>query len=118
MEKLTNLLEQLSEKLGTTTEYLWGVLINQAKVEIITFLVMLSILILTSIFYARYIKWLFDEETDHTGDSEITHSIIVTTLGVFNLVYFIFIVTLIPKFVSAIFNPEYWAINEILSKIH
>ena len=33
MEQLTQLLAQLAERLGTTTEYLWGVLIKQAYIN-------------------------------------------------------------------------------------
>jgi hypothetical protein len=33
MPELTKLLEQLAEKLGTTVEHLWKVLLQQAEVE-------------------------------------------------------------------------------------
>ncbi len=35
MEQLTPLLKELADKLGTTVQHLWSVLIAQTKVEII-----------------------------------------------------------------------------------
>ena len=45
-ENTTALLEKLAEKLGTTTEYLWGVLLSQAPIYAISYVVILLIVVL------------------------------------------------------------------------
>ena len=41
-EKTEQLLQSLADKLGTTTEYLWTILVNQAKFDVIVSLIQMA----------------------------------------------------------------------------
>lgn len=58
-EKIVNLLEKLAVKLGTTIEHLWGILIQQAHVQIFKNVFMIITLIIVNIFFAKYAFNLF-----------------------------------------------------------
>lgn len=64
-EQTTKLIEQLATKLGTTVEYLYNVLIQQARVEIITFFVVLCLTIagsIISVFLLKYTQKYWSNE--------------------------------------------------------
>lgn len=113
-EQTTKLIEQLAAKLGTTAEYLWTVLIAQARIEAIECaIVSLIFLILTLVsgltfFYCRK-KYLQDDE-----DGYMAGQIFSSVIGVFCVIpaimYGVGIVT-------PMMNPEYWALKQILNQI-
>lgn len=115
MERLTELLEKLANELGTTTKYLWSVLIKQARIEIIEWAVMAIIFVAFFIPLNKYIRWIFKNwETICDNDHEPAHLIISGLLGICLLIYGIAILCNIPNVIDAIFNPEYWALKQVL----
>jgi len=110
MEELTPILEKLAEKLGTTTQYLWGVLIKQAPVAAVTELIYLILVVLGGIILYKIHKRLSYEEEE----SLIAPMAIATIIwGILFIVCFFSIGTIVTGF----FNPEYWALDEIMSLI-
>lgn len=122
-DKTAQLLEKLAAKLGTTTEYLWGVLVKQsafsATIDLIYFIssIILGIVIFTyhrkfskKIEEGRYADTMYDKH-----DGNIIIPMIIFTI-IF-LVLFIYGICSIPNIINGFFNPEYWALKEILNSI-
>ena len=118
MEDLTIFLEALAEKLGTTGEHLWKVLINQAKISAITDLIWLSIyiplfIIGTLIIIKKWTIWynLCSEE------AQVPFVVFVGTLAFSSVIMLIVTLCGIPNIVNGFFNPEYWALDNVVSHI-
>jgi len=111
MENLTSLLDQLSQKLGTTTEYLWSLLLRQASISAIEDLIFLIMTIIGGIIiFNIYKKMLKDDQY-----AEITLQMIVVFVVWFVLL--LMSLTNISNIINGLFNPEYWALKEILYSI-
>ncbi|GAG32239.1 unnamed protein product, partial [marine sediment metagenome] len=67
MENLTNLLEQLALKLGTTVEYLWEVLVKQAHIVMIQDIIWFCICVIVLVVFSSLIK-KFSKMKDDYGD--------------------------------------------------
>ena len=121
MEQLAKLLEELAKQLGTTAQYLWGVLIVQAKItamvdsaEVVCIAIGIFLGYKTLRRWYQNIKNDDDDFDDHFG-YQLTS--VLGGIGAFFLIYFA-IFGLIPEIITVIANPEYWALQEILSKLH
>jgi amino acid transporter len=108
-------LQKLAEKLGTSAEYLWEVLVNQAPIQ--GFLILLQIiLILLSVFLLyklhRYFlkNDVYDEYEEGAAIFMILAAMIVATFIIFGFIH-------IPEMIYAFLNPEYWALRQILEKV-
>lgn len=127
-ESQTQLLQQLADKLGTTTEYLWGVLLRQAPIDAITTLVAICILLGAAIMvtfvtiknsvdqrdaegrFVKSAKW-----NDKEGlQFSCAAAAVSAFLWVFALVGFL---AGISDVVNGFVNPEYWALKEVLSYV-
>jgi hypothetical protein len=101
------LLTQLATKLGTTVEFLWAVLLKQAMVSgiksIIAIVLMWSIVISSVVFL---VKKKFEDESPEA----IIGAILTCALGLVSI-----LVLLLEggSAITALFNPEYWALNHI-----
>jgi hypothetical protein len=121
MEQVAKLLEQLATKLGTTVEYLWSVLIKQAFIEGVINTIVASLCLLTIIGIAIWVKYCLGKDGE---DREIRYyymfddgSLAVITQIVFTIVATIVLFICIGSAITCFYNPEYWALNEILSKL-
>lgn len=113
------LIRELADKLGTTGEHLWGVMVRQALISGLTSIVicgaMVTVLYFAVIYYRRkttpqgeekYAEWggTFDERRD---------------LGQLFLVLFsagtvVAVVFSVENIATALLNPEYWALKQLL----
>lgn len=125
-EKTEELLQKLADKLGTTTEYLWTVLVNQAKYDIIVSLVqmafMAAFIISTVKIHFRLAKELPKDPNDKWSQHESLYGkyeesavIPMVLAGIISAILFIFFLSGFNDLVAAIFNPEYWALKRILN---
>lgn len=120
MENLTELLEKLAEKLGTTTEYLWGVLIKQAPISAASDLLYFILVVFGGIVLYKVHRKLAKEEDD--GDSiyyDLEEAAIVPMVFASIVWAILFIVCFfsIDNIITGFFNPEYWALDEVMSLI-
>ena len=123
MESLTPLLEKIAEQLGTTVEYLWAVLIKQAAVSAtmsIIYIVGLVVVGLGLYRAHRKLMRVIQGKThttyyDEYGEAAAVPMVLAATLW---LILVMFAVGFsIPNAITGLFNPEYWALKEILSQI-
>lgn len=123
MDKTTaDFLEKLAAKLGTTAEYLWSVLIRQAAISATTTLIYLISIILFGVLLYRVHRRLSKPSTN----SENGYSIYedwewpISVMVVAALLWVIFSIVVffsISNIINGYFNPEYWALKEILNAV-
>lgn len=111
-EQITKLLEQLAAKLGTTAEHLWGVLIRQARIEAVTDSLFVILTLVGGYWYYRWIKSYI--KRNPYEDAEIAGLIILGIPMVVSTIISFICLFLIP---SELFNPEYWALKEVLNAL-
>jgi hypothetical protein len=117
-QELSNLLKDLATELGTTVEFLWAVLLKQAQVEVILngILILVTIMACLGSFY--YFRWLNKKWEDISyNDNDLWHIFISVFLGVFIICLIVFSAIGIYSMVTALMNPEYWALDKILQKL-
>ena len=118
--EITNLLAILADKLGTTSEYLWGILLRQAPISATVILIQIIFTVLSGIFLWKLHKY-FSKETDErysmydrsNGGLEaliIIFSVLILIIGIFSFFQ-------IENVLNGYFNPEYWALNKILNTL-
>jgi hypothetical protein len=109
------LLQDLANKLGTTSEYLWGVLVKQAHAQVYIDIVS-DVLGLGLIFVllktANYLWKKFKEDDDRDGCA-----ILAVACLFFAVVLSLALIFSIPDTMTAAMNPEYWALDKVLDAI-
>ena len=116
-EQIAPLLEKLAEKLGTTAEKLWGVLVRQARIEAWLYLskaIVYAAIVFGIAWIARFL-WQYPVEDD-CGRGILRTVAIVGGCG-----------GIAPTLDEALkaarecarcfINPEYWALAQILSRL-
>lgn len=122
MEPVAKILEQLATQLGTTVQYLWGVLIKQAQIVIIQDAVLIGLAMVFFLFTKRvhsYLKKFHDERKKENGYLDFNGwlAALIVYWGIWIVLIFITI-NIASELVTAALNPEYWALEQILSKLH
>ena len=120
MEKLTGFLQELATKLGTTTEYLWEILIKQAKISSITNLIMIVIVSLAGFVLYKMHKSFMIEHGDYRENFYEKYPVSPIIMGIISFFWIITTICVyfeIPNIIYGFVNPEYWALNEILNSI-
>ena len=112
-DQTAQLLNQLAQKLGVTTTYLWAVLVKEARIEAISETVWVLFAIGLVVGIVRYWKWVKTLDRYDT-DSPFVFGFIVSVV-----IFFFVIITLcntgdIP---TQLLNPQYWALEQVLQAI-
>lgn len=117
------LVRELAAEMGTTTEYLWSVLVKQAPITGVTHLVVVGGWMTVSVLAFKLLrrKTTGNPEAERPQerypelDGEVallawsgwaTVSVLIFIIGTFEAL----------EAIKALLNPEYWALNQILSK--
>jgi len=117
-EQMEVFLIELSEKLGTTVTHLWSVLVQQAFIEGIVRLMVVVILITVSIvtFIFLYKKTTVNPNNEpkypecEDDDTYVPWGVwIVCNIFLFTIVFVNLHIA-----ITALINPEYWALKQIL----
>ncbi len=111
------LLQGLADKLGTTSTYLWSVLLKQAPVYAWVTLaeyVLTALLLLTLYRFRKTIgPWL----SELVEESEVLGVLVIIASGVALTVWLIACVFVFQSVVTAFVNPEYWALDKVLDTV-
>lgn len=111
-DRTTQLLQQLAEKLGTTTQYIWTVLVNHARISavfsIIECFICLSVIIFTGFMYKKY------KSVGTANEIFITAAILLTIISIVALFG---IVLSVRNIINALLDPKYWALEHIIDLI-
>ena len=119
MKEMTELLGKLADKLGTTVEKLWSVLLKQAPISGVIDLALCVALVIASIFIFRFVqnKTTPQEEERYADWDDEGKFFAWAGTAIFIAIAGVFIMCSVESIVSAFFNPEYWALTKILSKV-
>lgn len=113
-DQTTKLITDLAAKLGTTADHLWGVLIRQAPisaaVNAVVLLVLLTVCTVLWVLSAR--RLTNPKKVDEAPTLILT---VMAACMSFCLAVMSFVV--VDGVASGFFNPEYWALKEVLGSI-
>lgn len=124
-ENQTKLLQELANKIGTTMDKLWQVLLHQAFISAITDI---AYILLISIFWRiLYVVHKKLSKPIHQGEYRSTTSLYEES-DLYPIIMVIFLILIsiislfefcggIPNIINGLFNPEYWALDKILSSV-
>lgn len=119
-ENVTKLLETLAQKLGTISEYLWRALLKQAPIAATITLIQITLIMLFgwSLYkiHKRLMKKDANGDTLYYDHEEL--AVIPMVMGAFIFgIMFICAFCSIDDVINGYFNPEYWALRDILSSV-
>lgn len=125
MEEITPLLRELAAQMNTTVEFLWGVLVRQAQVYAISYIVDTIIVLVIAYLFASVLNhWRrsnvgFDFMEVPTQDEGkwALYLFLSIVLGIITLTGMLAIIFTFNNFLTALLNPEYWALQQILEYI-
>jgi len=112
-DKTLAALTALANKLGTTAEYLWGVLVRQAPLQGALDLAVLAVWGLVCVWLIRFVR------SKTSGDKPAFSDEVGRGFAWAGVVFVCALVMLIggltfSSSITAIINPEYWALRQIL----
>lgn len=124
-EQTNKMIEQLAQKLGTTTEYLWSVLLKQAPIDAtINLLQILFVILFGWALFKTHRKFLKDVETEEgyyrQNAYELYGFALQMPMGLSSVIFFLLLITSffsIENIFNGYCNPEYWALMKILKTI-
>jgi hypothetical protein len=109
-------LDALAETLGVAVDFLFTVLVRQAYIEAMTIIVFGTLVVALDIVYVRWIFKNFERiDKDSDAGLEIVVAIISGLVLTFASLGVVINVFRVP---TLLLNPEYWALNQILSVLN
>jgi hypothetical protein len=123
-DNTSKLLEKLASKLGTTSEFLWNILVSQAKIDAITSLIQLLLFLSVPIITYRLHRWFSKPiKPDGYGGNNCMYDEydacgpVAVFLCISSIISIIFGIMLIGDVINGFLNPQYWALHEILKTL-
>lgn len=114
-EQTEKLIRELAEKLGTTVDHLWGVLVRQAPIDgcasIISWL-FIAALIAGMFFFVRY--GFRRAETCVGGGWAIASVMMAFVAAILAIALVVIVCTDLSTTIAAFKNPEYWALKQLI----
>jgi cellobiose-specific phosphotransferase system component IIC len=112
MKDITPILEKLADKLGVAAEVLWVALLKQAKIYSVTYILIGALLIFGAIWLAKFGKTISHKVNERDWAEEVWFAYMgaVCILGIMLLAW----ICDLSRILAGLFNPEYWALSEIL----
>jgi hypothetical protein len=121
-EQILEYLSKLAEKLGTTSEYLWSVLLRQAPISGAIDLLIVIVIVTAVVLFIRFVrrKTVVPAATEENPDPypEWENELVVFVwLGIIvaTTLALLIVVDLLGDGISGLVNPEYWALKQILN---
>lgn len=113
-DRAFDMLEIMAKKLGTTTEYLWKILVKQAYVNAIWSIIQIAALFpifLVLQHVQNSMPNVFQKDHD-------TETLVMCIAWLFYGMYAIASTySNLEDFINGFFNPEYWALNQLTNQI-
>lgn len=118
-DKTTELLNALAIKLGTTAEHLWGILVKQAFLDgVVSCFQYAALLAAWYVTYRVLKNWNVIFESAAKNDLERPLVFVGLVLFPALVIYSVSAFCYLSVFFSAFFNPEYWALHQVLNAVH
>ena len=115
-------LTALAAKLGTTAEYLWGVLLRQAPITGATDLIVMTSWVTAVVLWARFVSrqtakpapTAEDRYPSAAWDDDLGVALAWASVVAIAAITALIIGSSLSTTVAALVNPEYWALRQIL----
>lgn len=114
-QNTAKLLEQLSHQLGTTSEYLWGILLKQAPIS--AAISIFQIALIAGFGVILYKIHMLCKNNDSYDESDHIRMLMVILAFVEILFIILGLILIVPNILNGFLNPEYWALHEIMKHI-
>jgi H+/gluconate symporter-like permease len=120
-EKIKEIIQQLANQLGTTTEYLWNVLLKQAPIDAtIGIILIIIVLIFGYLLFKLHKKLIEKPKNDNYNYSyyekyELGATFPMVFLAIIWVSCLIISMLNIHSIITGFLNPEYWALQKIMS---
>lgn len=114
--EIVSALETLAAKLGTTSEYLWNVLLKQASISAITDFIQCTLVILVCVFWIKKVKVVVPKILK--GGLDDIYWIGIVIISILLAIFVITAFFCFPNIINGLINPEYWALDRLLSKLN
>jgi uncharacterized Tic20 family protein len=111
----TLLLNKLAEKLGTTADNLWAILLHQAPVDATITLVQ-SILFVLTPFIVYRVHCRIEKMEYRYGEND-AYGLLMILAAVVSAILVIIAVCSMDTIVNGYLNPQYWALEKILDTL-
>ena len=108
-------LDKLAAKLGVTAQYLWGVLLKQAPIAAVLDILQDIIIIGWVCILVKLTRWAWKKT--EKGWDEAPTALGLTVAWVFTAVMICVVFFSFTGTITAIVNPEYWALDRLLSSM-
>jgi hypothetical protein len=116
VELVNNIFTAIANKIGSTSDHLWQVLIYQQKIEAITKIIIIGFTFLIGFSSGLYA--LFSKRNFIDIKENFTRRLLFAIVGaIFSLIFIILTMTLSNKIITGLMNPEYSALQYILALI-
>jgi uncharacterized membrane protein len=116
-EQTAKLIQELADKFGTTTEYLWAVLVRQAPISSTADLIVLVISFFTLLASAYFIYWSVKggQEASYDKENYYLVAVIISVIAcIISAIILISGVLYLDTIAAGFCNPEYWALKQII----
>lgn len=108
-EQTIKLINDLAARLGTTSEMLWSALIKQAFIDSTATIAQIGILFGSCVWSFKALR-AWSKTQDDWGLPEIAYSV----WGIWAITVVCMTVSAFPLLIAGFFNPEYWALKQII----
>ena len=112
-ERLNNALAVLAEKLGTSVDHIWEILVRQARISATVDLIQYAAVAICAMLWWRYKASASAEDWSYAGPKAVG----IAASGAVMLVLIVICFICFGNTISALLNPEYWALQKILGAI-
>jgi uncharacterized protein YqhQ len=115
MEKFSEVLATMAEKMGVTVELLWGVLVQQALVDGIVTLIQYVVVVVWVVMFCKITPRVAKDIKNY--DKEDAWWWLIGVASVITVILSLAVFFSLPNTVASFVNPEYWALEYILNKV-
>lgn len=117
-DETSKLLRELADKLGTTTEHLWIVLVRQATINAYTNLFLCTLIVVyLGVVVRLHIKFLNDENEWSYENKDMTVGGPMILAGFASVVTIVAFFSMFRSAVTGFLNPEFAALKYILEQL-
>lgn len=116
-ETTATLIETMAAKLGTTAEYLWGVLVKQAPISSACAIASIAFWAVAMALLYRWIR--VNTKKDENGDARWCDEACAFAWALWAIVLGVMILragVCMTNITTGFLNPEYWALKQLLPK--
>lgn len=115
MKEIQPLLEKLAAQFGVTVNHLWEVMVAQARVQAGAYIFQVLILLVVTILAVKASKKIYPDGYNR-ADGFFEEVLIPLGYIFIALIWFAAFAQL-PDLIAMLFNPEYWALQQILDAL-